>query len=92
MFIVTEYAALKFNRIFCQQTVETLIRCRDTAASDLAMHCLHMSQKHDVRRIWVKYNVLHGMVNKCFQNPNERTFGSKLYMSLVSRRVLTCVQ
>ena len=37
------------NRYFCKQTVKTR-----SAASDLGLHCLPMSQKLDARLIWVK--------------------------------------
>ena len=43
-----------FHRTFCKQTVETLIRCRFLAASDLVLHCLPMSHKKEARFIWVK--------------------------------------
>ena len=32
--------------------METLIRCRFLAASDLVLHCLPMSHKKDARLIW----------------------------------------
>ena len=42
------------NRYSCQQTVKTLIRrLRNPEASDLGLHCLHMSQKWDARLEWV---------------------------------------
>ena len=37
-----------FNRTFCEQTVETLIRRRV-----LGLHCLPVSHKKDTRLIWV---------------------------------------
>ena len=40
-----------FNRTFCKQTVEILIR---SAASDLELRCLPISHKKDARLIWVK--------------------------------------
>ena len=41
-----------FDRIFCKQTVETLISV--FAASELGLHCLLMSHKKDARLICVK--------------------------------------
>ena len=43
------------NRTFCKQTVEILIRrcVLRSAASDLGLHCKHMSYKKDARLIWV---------------------------------------
>ena len=43
------------NGTFCKQTVETLIRrcVLRSVASDLGLHCLHMSHKKDARLIWV---------------------------------------
>ena len=41
----------------CKQTLKTLIRLCSTA-SDLGLHCLHMSHKKDARYIWVM-NVIH---------------------------------
>ena len=47
-----------FNRTFCKQTVETLIRPHRmtpySAASDLGPQCLPMSHKKDAMLIWVK--------------------------------------
>ena len=37
-----------FNRTFCEQTVQTLIR-----SSDLDLHCLSMSHTKEVRLKWV---------------------------------------
>ena len=41
-----------FNRLFCKQIVETLIRHRD-----LGLNCLSASHKKDARFIWVKTNL-----------------------------------
>ena len=43
-----------FNRTFCKQTVETLIRRRVLLASALGLYCLPMFHKKDARLIWVK--------------------------------------
>ena len=57
-----------FERLFCKQTVENLIRCCVLwqanskepdqmpcfAASDLVLHCLPMPHKKVARLIWVK--------------------------------------
>ena len=66
---VTDYTALKvcwvifhfysnFDRTFCKQTVYTQIRHRNTAASDLGLHCLPMSYKKDATLIWVHLKYL----------------------------------
>ena len=44
-----------FNRTFCKQTVETLIRRPHYVASDLGLHCLLMSHKNDAGLIWVNW-------------------------------------
>ena len=47
-----------FNRKFCKQTVETLIRRRVSAASDLGLHCLPMSHKKEARLNWLNLCIL----------------------------------
>ena len=41
------------NRTICKHTVETLIRCHVSVASDLGFHSLPVSHKKDARLIWV---------------------------------------
>ena len=53
-----------FNRTFCKQTVETLVRW---AASDLGLHCLPMAHKKDA--IWHLLQLLHlfqGITLDCY--------------------------
>ena len=45
----------KVHRLFCKQTVTTLIRRR----VDLGLHCLPMSHKKDARLIWVNMHRVH---------------------------------
>ena len=45
---------VKFNRIFCKQTVETLIRRRVLRRLTLGLRCLPMPHKKDARLIWIK--------------------------------------
>ena len=42
-----------YTRTSCKQRVETLIRRRVLAVSDLGLHCLPMSYKKDARLIWL---------------------------------------
>ena len=51
-----------FERDFCKQTMENLIRhCK---MSDLVLHSLLMSHKKDARLIWVNY-AIEGWCMKC---------------------------
>ena len=42
-----------FNRTFCKQTLETLIR------PDLGQHCLPMSHKMGARLLWVNMHIVY---------------------------------
>ena len=43
-----------FNRTFCKQTVDTLIRGRVLYRLILGIHCLPMSHKKEAMLIWFK--------------------------------------
>ena len=51
-----------FDRTFCEQTVETLIRRRSFAASNLDLLCLSMSHKKDAKLICVKWRFILGLM------------------------------
>ena len=53
-----------FDRTFCKQTVETLIRHR-ILVSDLDLHCLPISHIKDARLIWVKVQFLLMLLKGC---------------------------